>query len=356
MPRYSPTGHLVYGLEAPGTLMVAPFDLERLEITGNPVQILQGVNQTSCCDVDYALSLDGTLVYVPAGNLRTLVWVDRDGKEIEVMKEGPRVYGAPRLSPDGRHLAVSISQEGGSDIWVYEINSGKRIRLTTEGRNSYPVWTPDGTRLTFASNRQSLYSKLADGSGEAEPLPVGERTRTLMPTSWSPDGQTLAFVQATGGRDIWMLPLNGEATSFLATSFSELSAVFSPDGRWLAYVSEESGRSEVYVQAYPGPGGKWSISTEGGDEPMWSPTGKELFYRQVNKMLAVSVKTVPTFTAGKPTLLFEREYVTGFRQPSSYDVSLDGQRFLMMEEAGRGPEIHVVLNWFEELQRLVPTN
>jgi hypothetical protein len=177
-----------------------------------------------------------------------------------------------------------------------------------------------------------------------------------MPTSWSPDGQTLAFHQATGGHDIWMLPLNGEATSFLATSFSELSAVFSPDGRWLAYVSEESGRSEVYVQAYPGPGGKWSISIEGGDEPMWSPNGTELFYRQGNKMMAVSVKTVPTFTAGKPTLLFERKYVTGLKQPSNYDVSLDGQRFLMMKEEGRGPQINVVLNWFEELKRLVPTD
>ena len=152
-----------------------------------------------------------------------------------------------------------------------------------------------------------------------------------------------------------MLPLNGEATSFLATSFNERSAMFSPDGRWLAYASNESGRSEVYVQAYPGPGGKWPISIEGGTEPMWSRDRRELFYRQGNKMMAVAVKTVPTFTADKPRLLFEGPYATSTLAPY-YDVSLDGQRFLMIKAAEGPTQINVVLNWFEELKRLVPTN
>ena len=226
--------------------------------------------------------------------------------------------------------------------------------MTAEGINRQPVWTPDGMGIAFVSNQYNLYRKPADGSGERELLPTGERTRTLYPTSWSPDGQTLAFQQATAGRDIWMLPLKGEATSFLATSFTERSPMFSPDGRWLAYVSNESGRFEVYVQAYPGPGGKWPISIEGGNEPLWSRDGRELFYREGNKMMVVAVRTAPTFTADKPRLLFEGLYVTD--SSANYDVSLDGQRFLMIKEEGQGSQINVILNWFEELKRLVPTN
>ncbi len=355
-PHYTPTGHLVYESEVTGTLMAAPFDLERVEVTGDPVPILEGVRQTDCCAVDYALSLDGTLVYVPAGgSLRTKVWVDRDGKEMEPLTDVRSGYIFPRLSPDGQRLAVQIDEEAESDIWVYDINRGTRIRLTAQGLNRWPVWTPDGMGIAFVSNQYNLYRKPADGSGERELLPTGERTRTVFPTSWSPDGQTLAFHQATGsGRDIWMFPLNGEATSFLATSFTEQMAMFSPDGRWLAYVSNESGRFEVYVQAYPGPGGRWPISIEGGAEPMWSRDGRELFYREGNKMMAVAVRTAPTFMAEKPRLLFEGPYVTN-SNAANYDISLDGQRFLMIKEEGQSSEINVILNWFEELKRLVPT-
>jgi len=291
---------------------------------------------------------------VPAGSLRTLVWVDRDGKEMEPLTEVRSGYGLPRLSPDGQRLAVQIDEKAESDIWVYDINRGTRIRITAQGLNRRPVWTPDGMEIAFVSNQYNLYRKPADGSGERELLPTGERTRTLFPTSWSPDGQTLAFHQATGGRDIWMLPLKGDASSFLATSFTERSAMFSPNGRWLAFDSDESGQSEVYVQAYSGPGGKWPISIEGGTEPMWSREGSELFFRQGNKMMAVAVRTAPTFTADKPRLLFEGPYVTD--SSANYDVSLDGQRFLMIKEEGQGSQINVILNWFEELKRLVPTN
>jgi len=179
----------------------------------------------------------------------------------------------------------------------------------------------------------------------------------LIPTSWSPDGESLAFYDATGARDIWALPREGDALPFVATAFNERSPMFSPDGRWLAYVSNESGRDEIYVKPYPGPGGKWPISTEGGTEPRWSADGRELFYRLEDKMMVVEVQSEPAFTSGRPQLVFEVPYLPDPFGTSNYDISPDGQRFLMLIEdtAQAQGQINVVLNWFEELKRLVPT-
>ncbi len=180
--------------------------------------------------------------------------------------------------------------------------------------------------------------------------------------SWSPDGQLLAFVEVnpTTGYDIWVLRLSDrKAQPFLRTPFNESVPRFSPDGRWLAYISNESGRYEIYVQPYPGPGGKWQISTEGGTEPIWNPNGRELFYRSGDKMMAVDIATQPSFTAGKPRVLFEGRYELSPATTPNYDVSPDGQRFLMLKPAEASEaaptQINVVLNWFEELKRRVPT-
>ena len=180
--------------------------------------------------------------------------------------------------------------------------------------------------------------------------------------SWSPDGQLLAFVEVnpTTGYDIWVLRLSDrKAQPFLRTPFNETAPRFSPDGHWLAYISDESGRYEIYVQPYPGPGGKWQISTEGGTEPVWNRNGRELFYRSGDKMMAVDIATQPAFTAGKPRMLFEGPYVPTPVTIPNYDVSPDGQRFLMLkpsEQAQAAPtQINVVLNWFEELKQKVPT-
>jgi len=232
------------------------------------------------------------------------------------------------------------------------------MRLTVEGNNSFPVWTPDGKRVTFTSTRdgpQNLYWKPADGSGQAELLLNMNSLNILTSTSWSPDGESLAFYDSSGTRDIWALPREGDASTFVATAFTERSPMFSPDGRWLAYVSDESGRDEIYVQPYPGPGGKWPISSEGGIEPHWSADGRELFYRLGDKMMVVEVQSEPAFTSGRPQLVFEGPYVLG-TSVANYDISPDGQRFLMIkEEGGQQDQINVVLNWFEELKRLVPT-
>ena len=182
------------------------------------------------------------------------------------------------------------------------------------------------------------------------------------PMSWSPDGQLLAFIEVnpTTGYDIWVLRLSDrKAQPFLRTPFNEAAPRFSPDGRWLAYISDESGRYEIYVQPYPGPGGKWQISTEGGTEPVWNRNGRELFYRSGDKMMAVDIATQPGFAAGKPRMLFEGPYVPTPATSPNYDVSPDGQRFLMLkpsEQAQAAPtQINVVLNWFEELKQKVPT-
>ena len=209
--------------------------------------------------------------------------------------------------------------------------------------------------MAFSSDRAggptNLFWKPADGSGPVEQLTESERYQRY-PSSWSPDGQVLAFSEfhPSTDWDIWVLPLQGERKPrpFLQTQFREGEAVFSPDGHWLAYISDESGRNEVYVRPYPGPGGKRQISTEGGDEPVWAKNGRELFYRNGDKMMAVDIVTEPQFSAAKPRLLFEGRY-------GSYGIAPDGQRFLMESERKEATQINVVLNWFEELKRLVPT-
>jgi len=357
-PHYAPTGHLVYAAARTGTLMAVPFDIVRVEVTGKPTPILEGVRQNDCCTVDYSLSRDGTLVYVPtgAGIRGALVWVDRDGRESELLTETPNLYSSPRLSPDGQSLAVEIREQEKEDIWVYEVNRRRRIRLTFEGDNTNPVWTPDSNRVTFTSGlAQDVYWKKADGSGEIELL--WESTDNLFPTSWSPDGQTLAFYRSPARlREIWMLRSGGDASPFLATPFNERGPMFSPDGHWVAYVSDESGRDEVYVQPYPDGGRIVAISNEGGREPMWSPDGRELFYRLGGQMMVVRVETKPTFSAEEPRLLFEGTYLQDLNT-TNYDVSPDGKRFVMIrpDEESTLAQIIVIQNWTEELKRLVPT-
>ena len=363
-PHYLPTGHLIYARA--GTLLAVLFDLARLEVTGDPVPIVEEVRQSARGAAQFSFSSLGSLVYLSGGlgdAQRTLVWVDRQGAAQPLMAP-LRPYLQPHLSPDGRQLAVEI--EGTKrDIWVYEIPRETLTRLTFEGIQSQtPAWTPDGQRVTFSSARGrsfNLFWRPADGSGTEERLMTSEELPISL--SWSPDGRLLGFCQLhpTTLWDIWLLPLEGERQPhpFLQTPFNETAPTFSPDGRWLAYVSDESGRFEIYVQPFPGPGRKLQISIEGGTEPLWAPNGRELFYRSENgqRMMAVDITTEPAFNAGKPRLLFEGRYDTRrtIGYGANYDVTANGQRFVMIRgEEGQG-QINVVLNWFEELKRLVPT-
>jgi Tol biopolymer transport system component len=361
-PRYASSGHLVYAQG--GSLMAMPFDPERLASSGAAVPVVEGVLQSlSNGAAQYSLSATGSLVYVPGvvqSAQRRLVWVNRVGAEQPIAAPA-RAYRGPRLSPDGRRVAMPIEEQD-SQIWLYDLSRETLTRFTFEGKtNSNAVWTPDGKWLAFISNKEgptNIFWQRADGSGGLERLTTSEYIH--FPVSWSPDGQFLAFVEInpSTGYDIWVLRLGDrKAQSFLRTRFDESVPQFSPDGRWLAYISNESGRYEIYVQPYPGPGGKWQISTEGGTEPAWNPNGRELFYRSGDKMMAVDVATQPSFTAGKPRMLFEGRYEPTPATAPNYDVSPDGQRFLMLKpsETEQAPtQITVVLNWFEELKRRVP--
>jgi eukaryotic-like serine/threonine-protein kinase len=361
-PRYAASGHLIYQQGA--SLMAVPFDSQRLAITGAAVSVVEGVLQSSVTgDPHYSFSSTGSLVYVP-GSVRAaqlkLVWVDRKGTEQPIAAPAHN-YVLPKVSPDGHRVAVGI-EEGDGQIWVYDLGRDTLSRLTFEGgTNIDPVWTPDGKRIVFKGARNRLFWQPADGSAGAEVLTSSELAGNNVPGSWTPDGQVLTFMEINPntGYDIYTLSLkDGKPQPFMQTSALETAPRFSPDGHFIAYNSDESGRTEVYVRPYPGPGGKWQISTEGGTEPVWNPKGRELFYRSGNKMMAVDVTTQSTFSAGKPKMLFEGPYVPTPRSFPDYDVSPDGQRFLMLkadEQAQAPTQINVVLNWFEELKQKVPT-
>jgi Tol biopolymer transport system component len=239
--------------------------------------------------------------------------------------------------------------------------SGGTTNIIPTPSSADPTWTPDGKRVVFKGDRNHLFWQPADGSGGAEPLTNSELSSNDVPGSWSPDGQALLFTQDLGPepRSIWTLPLKDRKPRRLDRDpFYETAPRFSPDGHWIAYDYRGSGRDEIYVQPYPSPGGKHQISNEGGTEPVWNPKGGELFYRHGSKMMAVEITTEPTFSAGKPKLLFDGPYVPTPLSLPDYDVSQDGQQFLMLKpaEQAQAPEqIDVVLNWLEELKRLVPT-
>ncbi len=363
-PHYAPSGHLVYAQA--GNLMAVLFDPQELKVTGKPAPVVEGVLQSpSTGDAQYSFSATGSLVYVSGGvqsAQSSLVWVSRNGTEQPVAAP-VHTFISPRLSPDGKRVAVEVT-ESDSQIWLYDLSREALTRLTFEGSsNQSPTWSPDGKRIAFVSNKEgpmNTFSQLADGSGGMERLTTSEYTQS--PTSWSPDGQVLAFLELKPGveNEIWVLRLGDRKTQpFLQTQSSVMGPRFSPDGHWLAYISNESGSSEVYVQPYPGPGGRWQISTDGGKEPVWNPNGRELFYRNGNKMMAVEIATQHGFSPGKPRMLFEGQYAMGPATTSNYDVSSDGQRFLMVkptdQEQAPPTQINVVLNWFEELKRRVPS-
>ncbi len=363
-PHYAASGHLVYAQGT--TLMAVPFDLQRLAVTGTPLPVVDGVRQTTNTGgAEYSLSATGSLVYVSGGVAvaqSRLVWVSRNGTE-QPLAAPAHAYVNPRFSPDGRRIAVGITEQE-RQVWLYDLSRETLTRFTFQGNNNLdPFWTPDGKRIVFTSNKEgprNLFWQLADGSGGLERLTTSEHLN--IPSSWSPDGQLLAFSENTAtttGYDIWVLRLSDrKAQPFLRTRFNENAPTFSPDGRWLAYASDESGRYEIYVQPYPGPGGKWQISTEGGREPIWNRNGRELFYRNGNKMMSADIATRPSFAAGTPKMLFEGQYQLLELSTPNYDVSPDGQRFLMLkpaEQAESATQINVVLNWFEELKQKVPT-
>lgn len=364
--HYTPTGHVVYSQA--GQLLAVPFDADQLEVTGPPVPLIDEV-----APEEFAISDNGALLYgqgsaalVPEVELLS---VDRQGTARR-LTEKPGPYVEPRLSPDGRRLAVTVAGDSGIDIWVLELAREALTRLTFEqGNDSLPIWTPDGNHITFSSDREGgwhVFSVPADGSGQPTQLSKSEYPTTG--ASWTPDGQILAVQQGrpNTGLDIGLLRVDGDSPAepevLLGTPFNEAQPIFSPDGRWLAYTSDESGRAEVYVRPFPGPGGKIQVSTDGGSHPLWSRNGRELVYRSGDRMMAAALTTDPELTPSRPVQLFEGRYGEAplfiVQELLYYDVARDGQSFVMIkpvESESEPTQLEVVLNWFEELRVRVPT-
>jgi serine/threonine protein kinase/Tol biopolymer transport system component len=362
--RYVPSGHIVYAHG--GSLMAAPFDLQHLQVTGKPVPVLEDLVTTAATSggAEYDIAPTGLLAYV-SGTARvperSLVWVDRQG----VGKKLPAPlnnYSEPRISPDGKLLAVQIASSGPSNIWIYDFDRNMLTRLTFgAGSNAVPIWAADGHRVIYRSvmGSPSFRWKPADDSGSEEVLlSLDLNAPGSVPFSVSPNGKILLYGRRSpaGVIGTYTLSLDGRGSvqPYLQATYRISEAEFSPDGRWVAYVSNESARDEVYVQPFPGPGGKWMISVDGGSYPRWARNGREIFLLNGAKMMSVAVDTRPTFKAGTPRLLFENPSYVGF---GNYDPAPDGQHFLMtmQEDAAATPnELNVILNWTEELKRRAP--
>ena len=366
-PVYARTGHLLFARGS--TLMAAPFDEVALVVTGAAFPVVESIYMADPSgSMNFTISNDGTLAYTPEGNNpphSTIVSVDRSGRESSIL-DTARDFEGPRLSPDGQRIAVSLADaDGGRDVWILDRTRGNLSRLTFDRFASEIVWRSDGERLAFAALGGGLaynaFSTSADGSGEPEPLTF-ER-RVVWPTSFTPDGAGLILsVLASHHKDIGYMELgtNAEMKYLLETDFDEISPRLSPDGRWLAYVSDESGEREVYAQRFPDGGDKKQVSVNSGTEPVWSANGEELFFREAERMMVVSISSANRLTLGTPTVLFEGPYLPAWSNSLSanYDVSADGEEFIMLRPEGGTlrQEIVIVLNWFDELERLVPTD
>ncbi len=353
LAEYSPQGFLLYVKE--GTLVAQHFDASALKVTGEPVPVAENMGALSTGLADFSVSDDGVLVYRAGASADDrLVWVDRAGKELSEVGK-PDEYGSTALSPDGTRLAMQIAdpRSNKSDIWIRDLARGVTSRLTFDpGNDGGPLWSPDGKKIVFDSDRKgppSLYEKAASGTGPVKELwSCGD---PIVPNDWSRDGRYIAVDRNAKktGWDVWILPVDGKAKPFpfVATKFTDVLPVFSPDGRYIAYESNETGRFEIYVRSFPGSGGKWQVSADGGGEPHWSADGRTIYFRSLDsKIMAVSVESGAHFSAGVPKPLFPVRLQAGIRR-NDFLVSRDGRRFLLLSTLGkeRTAPMVVVLHW-----------
>ena len=355
--RYLPSGHLVFG--QPGRLMAVAWNVGGH--SGTPAPVLEGVYTSRLGLPYFSASDNGSLLYVPGTTVQTTpVLVDRAGNAT-ILGDHPGAFQHPRFSPDGRRLAVDVSWQGRSEIYVYDLEGGARRRLTHSGFNIDPLWAPAGDRIFFRSNRgasevQDIYWILADGSGKAERLAQG--APNMVPGSWNADGTVMVLtdISPTGQtRNLWILDLMSDAPAEpLLTSRHNVGwGVFSPDGRWLAYVSDESGEDQVWVRPFASLGPAEQVSRGGGNEPVWSAGGQDLFYRRGDSLLVVEIETQPRLRPGATRALFSGRYDLSPTGHQHYDVHPDGSRFALVDlgDEADPDELHLVLNWEVELER-----
>ncbi len=350
-PRYASSGHLI--LSRGTVLLAAPFDPARLELTGPAVPLVEGVASDGTGQVHYAISRSGTLAYLPGATTHALVLTEANGNE-RLVTDQPLSFQNPQFSPDGRRLAVATSRRLGepSDIWIHDLRTGAASRLTFEGGRA-PVWTPDGAAVTFSKlgSKQGIYTKAADGSGEAELLLAVNEFHWLV--GWTPNGRTLAFGAlghtSEGASVSSISSLNAGQTSRVVGPGSIWGGRLSPDGRWLAYYTLESGRFQVFVTPFPGGRARWLISEEGGRDPTWGPDGTEIYYRNGDRLMAARIDT-----AAGVRVLSRRLVLAPISPPmyDDYDIHPDGRTLALVrprDEFGR--DIVLVLDWFTEVRR-----
>jgi serine/threonine-protein kinase len=385
--RFLPTGHIVYALG--GTLLAVPFDVRRLEVRGGPVPIVEGVRRGNTPEINpgvahFSVSHSGTLIYVPgplspAAADYELVRVGPKGG-IEPLKLPRGRYETARVSPDGKRLAFDTADVREAIVWIYDLSGTTSVRrLTVGGRNRYPIWSADGERVAFQSDREGdagIFWQRADGTGPAERLTTAEPGTSHLPESWSPTGDRFLFSvvpRAVVGASLWTFSLRDRKVErFDGVQSSEAvlpAAVFSPDGRWIAYMSDETGSAGVYVQPFPATGAKYPISKGRASFPLWSQGGKAIVYvdttsSRAPRLVAVSVTTEPTFAFGNPVVVPSGTVQTGGRSapnaPRRFDMAPDGAIIGTVEADQRSSEpgalrIEVVLNWLEELKQRVPS-
>jgi serine/threonine protein kinase len=364
--RYLPTGHIVYAFG--GVVFAVRFDAKRLALVGGPVPVIEGVSRAinSTGTAQFSVADNGTLVFVPgpavtSASQQDVAFRDRQGT-VQPLKLPPAPYEHPRVSPDGTRLAVGTDDGKDAIVWIYDLSgASSRRQLTFGGRNGYPIWSADGQRVTFSSNREgdfSLFWQRADGAGTAERLTKAEAGTAHIPQSWAPDGRTLVFTAIKGAKaSLWTLSMaNKQAAPYAGIEADgPISAAFSPDGRWVAY-----GNIGIFVEPFPATGAKYRVS--GNIHPFWSPDGTELFAFPRSRFASVTITTKPSFAFSTPV-----ESPTGgflVRGPSAernVDIMPDGQRFVGIVSADQGPSgtlggprIQVVEHWFEDLKARVP--
>jgi Tol biopolymer transport system component len=350
-PLHMSSGHLLF-LRS-GALLAVPVEDGTLRVRGAPVRVVDEVRlSTLGSAMITAVSHTGSLAFMNGAIGSQLVWTSRQGGE-ERITGADRPYASPAVSPlTSRRLVASWN----GDVWILDGDRAMKLTSDATSGNSYPVWTPDGKRVIFRT-RTGMYWVDAEGSGQLEAIP--ESSINDYPNSVSPDGQWLAFLRISGetGGDVYVVSLRGDAKPrpLVATPAYEGGAQFSPDGRWVAFASDESGHYQVFVRPFTGENRKWLVS-QSGRYPRWSGNGKELFYRDGSRMLAVDVTVAgqePSFSA--PRVLFDQRYQFGSAQVSAnYDVSADGQRFVMVKDDPAANRLNVIINWSEELKRLAP--
>ena len=362
-PHYVEQGHVVLsligqigstGLVTAGTLMSLQFDAGRLEALGDPVPVAGNVQMGPTSRVGkLAISRNGTIAFASgAFGSVSLVEIARDGSERDA-GAAARFFGTPRLAPDGRRIALSVTETGATDIWTFDRIAKTLTRLTFDGAGSRPVWTRDGRRIAYSSggDLNDISWIPADGSASAEALVGGPDDQFA--GDFMPDDRSLVIREGgqTMRRRIVVVSLDSARTrrTLIESGFQNHSPSLSPDGRWVAYASDETGRTEIYVRPVSGPGGKWQVSKAGGLEPRWSPAGREIFFRAGPSMMAASVQGGATFVSGEVRELFKTDAAFGPNFPN-YDVTKDGRTFIMFKPPPQsGQQVIVLLNWFDNL-------